>query len=101
VTVLGAGPAKGISKSQVSEMSKILDAQVTAFRDRVLDAGPYSFVWMDALTQKVREGGPPSVLTRSTAPPATIRCGFLRSIVIADTAPSLTLVMCAPPSSDR
>jgi transposase-like protein len=48
---------KGISKSQVSEMSKILDAQVTAFRNRALDAGPYAFVWMDALTQKVREGG--------------------------------------------
>ena len=48
---------KGISKSQVSQMSKVLDAQVTAFRDRALDAGPYSFVWMDALTQKVREGG--------------------------------------------
>src|SRR4051812_31983076 len=48
---------KGISKSQVSQMSKVLDAQVTAFRSRALDAGPYAFVWMDALTQKVREGG--------------------------------------------
>jgi putative transposase len=48
---------KNISKSQVSQMSKVLDAQVTAFRSRALDAGPYSFVWMDALTQKVREGG--------------------------------------------
>jgi transposase-like protein len=48
---------KGISKSQVSQMSKVLDAQVTAFRNRALDAGPYAFVWMDALTQKVREGG--------------------------------------------
>jgi putative transposase len=48
---------KHISKSQVSQMSKILDGQVTAFRSRALDAGPYSFVWMDALTQKVREGG--------------------------------------------
>jgi putative transposase len=48
---------KHISKSQVSEMSKVLDGQVSAFRNRALDAGPYSFVWMDALTQKVREGG--------------------------------------------
>jgi putative transposase len=48
---------KNISKSQVSQMSKVLDAQVTAFRSRALDGGPYSFVWMDALTQKVREGG--------------------------------------------
>jgi transposase-like protein len=48
---------KGISKSQVSEMSKVLDAQVTAFRNRPLEGGPYAFVWVDALTQKVREGG--------------------------------------------
>jgi putative transposase len=28
-----------------------------SFRGRPLDAGPYTFVWIDALTQKVREGG--------------------------------------------
>lgn len=38
-------------------MAKDLDAQVTAFRTRPLDAGPYSFVAADALTIKVREGG--------------------------------------------
>ncbi|GHE49907.1 IS256 family transposase [Streptosporangium violaceochromogenes] len=48
---------KQISKSQVSQMAKVLDAQVDAFRTRALDAGPYAFVWLDALTQKVREGG--------------------------------------------
>ncbi|MEU8125191.1 IS256 family transposase [Spirillospora sp. NPDC049024] len=48
---------KGISKSQVSQMSKVLDAQVAAFRNRPLEGGPYAFVWVDALTQKVREGG--------------------------------------------
>ncbi|MEU8272625.1 IS256 family transposase [Sphaerisporangium sp. NPDC049002] len=48
---------KHISKSQVSEMAKVLDDQVEAFRTRALDAGPYAFVWLDALTQKVREGG--------------------------------------------
>jgi transposase-like protein len=47
----------GISKSQVSELCKSLDEMVEAFRNRPLDAGPYTFVWMDALTQKVREGG--------------------------------------------
>jgi putative transposase len=31
---------KNISKSQVSQMSKVLDTQVKAFRDRALDAGP-------------------------------------------------------------
>ena len=47
----------GISKSQVSELARSLDEVVTAFRDRPLDAGPYTYVWVDALTQKVREGG--------------------------------------------
>ena len=46
-----------ISKSRVSEMATELDVQVEAFRNRPLDAGPYTYVWMDALTQKVREGG--------------------------------------------
>jgi transposase-like protein len=31
----------GLSKSQVSEMAKDLDAQVEQFRTRPLDAGPY------------------------------------------------------------
>jgi putative transposase len=46
-----------LSKSQVSEMATYLDAQVEAFRNRPLDTGPYTFVWMDALAVKVREGG--------------------------------------------
>jgi len=46
-----------LSKSQVSEMAKTLDEAVAAFRNRPLDTGPYRLVWMDALTQKVREGG--------------------------------------------
>jgi putative transposase len=46
-----------LSKSQVSEMAAHLDVQVEAFRNRPLDAGPYTFVWVDALTIKVREHG--------------------------------------------
>jgi putative transposase len=46
-----------LSKSQVSEMAAYLDVQVEAFRNRPLDAGPYTFVWCDALTVKVREAG--------------------------------------------
>jgi putative transposase len=34
-----------------------LDHQVEAFRSRPLEGGPYTYVWFDALTQKVREGG--------------------------------------------
>lgn len=48
---------EGISASQVSRMAAELDAKVADFRDRVLDAGPYRYLWIDALTQKVREGG--------------------------------------------
>ena len=46
-----------LSKSQVSEMAKSLDEQVAAFRNRPLDAGPYTFIWLDALTLRVRETG--------------------------------------------
>ncbi len=46
-----------LSKSQVSEMAKTLDARVAEFRNRPLDGSPYTFVWVDALMQKVREGG--------------------------------------------
>jgi transposase-like protein len=47
----------GLSKSQVSAMAAELDEIVDGFRNRRLDGGPYLFVWVDALTQKVREGG--------------------------------------------
>ena len=46
-----------LSKSQVSAMAAELDELVEGFRSRPLDAGPYTFCWIDALTQKVREGG--------------------------------------------
>ena len=48
---------RSLSKSQVSAMAAELDGMVEQFRSRPLDGGPYTFVWIDALTQKVREGG--------------------------------------------
>jgi putative transposase len=48
---------EGISRSQVSRMAVELDAKVVEFRHRPLDDGPYRYLWIDALTQKVREGG--------------------------------------------
>jgi transposase-like protein len=48
---------EGVSKSQVSELAKRLDVEVEAFRNRPLDAGPYTIVWTDAMVVKVREGG--------------------------------------------
>jgi putative transposase len=47
----------GMSKSQVSELAKQLDEKVAQFRNRPLDAGPYTYLWLDALFHKVREGG--------------------------------------------
>ena len=47
----------GISKSQVSRICGQLDEVVDNFLGRPLDAGAYPYVWLDALTQKVREGG--------------------------------------------
>lgn len=47
----------GISKSQVSDMARSLDEQVEAFRNRPLDAGPYPYIWLDALTMRSREAG--------------------------------------------
>jgi putative transposase len=48
---------EGISRSQVSELAKSLDEMVASFRTRPLDGGPYPYLWLDALTQRVREGG--------------------------------------------
>ena len=48
---------EGISKSQVSRICSELDAVVDSFLDRPLDGGPYPYLWLDALTQKVREDG--------------------------------------------
>lgn len=47
----------GISKSQVSEIAHSLDETVEAFRGRPLDAGPYPFLWLDAMEIKSREEG--------------------------------------------
>jgi transposase-like protein len=47
----------GISKSQVSVMAKSLDGMVDEFRNRPLDGGPYTYIWIDALTQRCRDGG--------------------------------------------
>jgi len=47
----------GISKSEVSRMAAQLDEKVAEFKDRPLADGPYRYLWIDALTQKVRESG--------------------------------------------
>lgn len=47
--------AKGMSKSEVSRMAKVLDADVTSFRERPL-AGHFRYIYLDAMYPKVREG---------------------------------------------
>ena len=46
-----------LSKSQVSVMAKELDQMVASFRNRPLDPVGYPYLWVDALTQRVREDG--------------------------------------------
>ena len=48
---------EGMSKSEVSRLAAELDQVVAEFKERPLDAGPYRYLWIDALTQRVREGG--------------------------------------------
>ena len=48
---------EGISKSQVSRICQELDVVVDGFLGRPLAGGPYPYLWLDALTQKVREDG--------------------------------------------
>ena len=46
-----------ISKSQVSEMVRSLDAMVEAFRNRPLYKAPHRYLWVDALALRSREKG--------------------------------------------
>jgi transposase-like protein len=48
--------AQGMSKSEVSRMAAVLDAEVEAFRKRTLE-GEFPYLWLDAMYLKVREGG--------------------------------------------
>jgi len=73
-----------LSKSQVSAMAKHLDEQVAAFRNRPLDAGPYPVLWIDALTQKVRENG--RVLTVHALVAVGVNGDGMREILGIDVA---------------
>ena len=48
---------EGISRSQVSEMTKGLNEQAEDFRNRPLTSNAYPVLWVDALYEKVRYGG--------------------------------------------
>ena len=49
-------PGGRISKSEVSRIAGLLDEQVQAFRERPLE-GRYSYLFVDAKVEKVRDGG--------------------------------------------
>ena len=70
---------EGISRSQVSEMAKSLDAGVRAFRDRPLDRGPYRHLWLDALAIRVREEG--QVVSVATVVATAVNRDGLREIL--------------------
>lgn len=53
--LVAAMGAKGMSKSEVSRMAAVLDAQVDAFRKRPLGEKACPYVWLDAMYVKVRE----------------------------------------------
>ncbi len=55
--LVAAMGAKGMSKSEVSRMAGVLDAQVEAFRQRPLGERAMPYLWLDALYIKVREDG--------------------------------------------
>ena len=92
---------EGISKSQVSRICAELDGVVASFLERPLDGGPYRYLWLDALTQRVREEGriaqvsPAGVSPRTrvgwsplpSTPTASARCWALTS-ARARTGPS-------------
>lgn len=44
-----------LAAARSRDMTKHLDAVVQAFRNRPLDAGPYTCLWIDALVVRVRE----------------------------------------------
>ena len=44
-------------KSQVSDMAKELDEVVEGFRNWPRDQGPYTCLWLDAISQRCREDG--------------------------------------------
>lgn len=48
---------EGISRSEVSRICAVLDAEVSAFRSRPLAETAYPYLWLDATYLKVREAG--------------------------------------------
>ena len=76
----------GISKSQVSRICGELDGVVDSFLGRPLDEGPYCYMWLDALSQKVREEG--RIVNVSVAVATAVNAEGKREIVGMDVGTS-------------
>jgi putative transposase len=76
----------GISKSQVSRICADLDVLVGAFRSRPLGDCPYPYLWLDALMQKVREGG--RVVNVAVVVATAVNCFGQREVLGLDVGAS-------------
>ena len=76
----------GISKSQVSRICGKLDGVVDSFLGRPLDGGPYCYLWLDAMSQKVREEG--RIVNVSVAVATAVNAEGKREIVGMDVGTS-------------
>ena len=76
----------GISKSQVSRICGELDRVVDSFLERPLDGGPYCYLWLDALSEKVREEG--RIANVSVAVATAVNAEGKREIVGMDVGTS-------------
>jgi transposase-like protein len=77
---------EGMSRSEVSRLAGELDSLVEQFRDRPLDNGPYRYLWIDGLTQRVREGG--RVVNVSAVIATAANCEGRREIIGFDIVTS-------------
>ena len=72
----------GISKSQVSRICQELDEVVESFLGRSLDDYAHPYLWLDALTQKVRETG--RIVNVSDVVATAVNAGDQREILGMD-----------------
>ena len=77
---------ESISKSQVSRICGELDRVVDSFLDRPLDGGAYCYLWLDALSQKVREEG--RIVNVSVAVATAVNAEGRREIIGMDVGTS-------------
>jgi transposase-like protein len=85
----GLAQALGIdrlSKSRVAAMATELDELVAAFRSRPLDGGPYAYVWLDAHTQRCRDGG--RIVNVATVTAIGVNAGGHREVLGCDVITS-------------